>query len=356
MKKLGLIVAFWLALVSQPFAQQGVVGFGSFVLLPNSPIIDLNFVSNQYLGGGPSGLTNTRSTTATDLIYTDPAGYSYNTYAAGVSVIRPGKGLLVFEARTNFLLNSAAPATQTTGTLANGTYVLWVNGSGSATMSSGTATGCGTGVSTQGNPLTFTLTGTTGTCVVTVAGSLNAFQLELSSAGSTPTSFIVTTGTTATRNADVISLTAPPAFGSAYSIYGQGLPFAPITYTLAQTLISIDDGTTANRAYLVRVATTAISSAGLFSGGVQGMNSVGLAWGQNTLSKFAAAFTAGAQNSAFAGNLLGAASGASLPVSPTTFHIGCRAVGDQIWNGIITRIAYYSSALNTTQLASVTAP
>ena len=66
-------------------------------------------------------------------------------------------------------------------------------------MSAGTATGCGTGVATNGTPVSFTTSGTAGTCIVTVAGSLNAFQLEKSAYG---TSFIITGAATGTRAID----------------------------------------------------------------------------------------------------------------------------------------------------------
>lgn len=166
--------------------------------------IDLDFANGLYFGCAtpPTDcLSITRASNATDLVPASASGYAYNTYGSNAMAISPTFGLYIFEARTNFLLNSAAPATQTTGSLANGTYTLWVNGSGTATMSAGTATGCGTGAASQGTPVNFTTSGTAGTCVVTVGGSLNAFQLELGSFG---TSFIVTTGATATRAADVL--------------------------------------------------------------------------------------------------------------------------------------------------------
>jgi hypothetical protein len=168
--------------------------------------VDLNFSISQYYGCSLSScLSLTRASSKTNLLPTSASGYAYSTFGSGVLAITSGLGVLIEEARTNQLLNSTAPATQTTASLATGTYTLWVNGSGSATMSSGTGTGCGTGAASQGTVVTFTIT-VTGTCTVTVAGSLNAFQLELGNVGS---SFIVTTGTTATRAADNV------AFGGA---------------------------------------------------------------------------------------------------------------------------------------------
>jgi hypothetical protein len=159
----------------------------------------MDLLHGLYFGCLPVNcLSVTRASNATDLLPTSASGYAYNTYGSNVLAISPGVGLLVFEARTNQLLNSATPATQTTGALAATAQTLWVNGSGSAVLSNGTATGCA-GTATNGSPVTFTPTA--GTCTVTVTGSLNAFQLE---AGSFGTSFIVTAGATATRAADLI--------------------------------------------------------------------------------------------------------------------------------------------------------
>ena len=206
----------WLAiLISQVWAQLPFMIFIDSAVPP--PTIDLNFLAQTQFGCGQSSttfggcLTAVRSTTnATNLLPTYPTNYGYTTFPANTLRLDTA-GLLIEEARTNQLLNSTAPATQTTGSLANATYQLWVNGAGSATMSAGTATGCGTGTATQGFPVTFTTTGTAGTCVVTVTGTLYAFQLEsvgTENAQSGGTSLIVTTGSTGTRNADEVSTTS----------------------------------------------------------------------------------------------------------------------------------------------------
>jgi hypothetical protein len=154
--------------------------------LPLVGATDLNFQTGVYYGCGNTiateCLTPSNTTGGTDLLPSSASGASFNTFAANTLRITPGLGLLVEQAHTNYLANSGAPATQTTPSLGTGTYILWVNGSGSATMSAGTATGCGTSASTQGTKVTVTIT-VAGTCVVTVAGSLNEFQLENDSTG-----------------------------------------------------------------------------------------------------------------------------------------------------------------------------
>ena len=106
-----------------------------------------------------------------------------------------------------YLLNSGVPATQTTGSLGTGDYVLWQNGEGSSTLSAGTATISTTGAATDGSPLTFTVTGA-GTVTITVAGVPDEFQLE---GGSVPTSFILSAGSTVTRDATSFDVTPTPA-------------------------------------------------------------------------------------------------------------------------------------------------
>lgn len=110
-------------------------------------------------------------------------------------------GLLIEDARTNNLINSSAPATQTTASLATGNYTLWVEGSGSALASAGSATITGAASATQNNSDMFTVT-VAGTVTVTVTGSLTKFQLEL---GNSPSSFILTAGVAATRAQDLVT-------------------------------------------------------------------------------------------------------------------------------------------------------
>lgn len=182
-----------------------LTGAGSSVpswVLPGASV-DLNFANGQYFGGTLASLLSiTRASNATDLLPSSASGYAYNTYSSNVLAISPTFGLLIFEARTNLLLNSTAPATQTTASLGTGTYTLWGNGSGSVLASGGTATITGAASATNGSPNTFTVT-VAGTVTVTITGSLNAFQLELGAFG---TSFIVTAGATATRAADSIQI------------------------------------------------------------------------------------------------------------------------------------------------------
>ncbi len=201
---------------------------------------------------------------ATDSIYTDAAGSSYNTF--GTDVVRlTYRGVLREPARTNRLLLSNVPVTQTTASLATGTYVLWVIGTGSATSSAVTATGTGFGAATAGVPNVIVLTGA-GTVLVTVAGSVDRFQLEL---GSVPSSFIQTAASTATRAVDIL--------------YATGVQMPSYTFTLAvkETYFGIQE--TVSRYNMALATSDGVTRAGINIGANTSFPSLTLIGGGNTV-------------------------------------------------------------------------
>ena len=124
-----------------------------------------------------------------------PTGASQGT--AGVL-----RGLLVEEGNNNWLLNSGAPATQTTASLALGIYTLWMDGTGSVSVAGTSAVITGGGTAIAGSPVTFTVT-TAGTVTVTVTGSPTRFQLENQLSRS---SYIATAGTAGIRQVDNLTM------------------------------------------------------------------------------------------------------------------------------------------------------
>ena len=329
------------------FTSNSTSGVPSWVLSGASP--DIDFYDNRAWNGTAlvtpaSLLTVVRAQTSnytTNLVPTSASGFAYTTFAANTARITVNLGLLVEEGRTNLLLNSTVPVTQTTASLANGTYTLWVNGAGSATSSAGTATGSGFGAASQGSPNTFVLTGTAGTVTITVSGSLNAFQLELNpgtvSAG---TSLIITGASTQARAADVVTLTNPPVPGAAFTIYGSGIPLAATNYTVNQFLADWTDSSTNDRIDLLRVITSGLAQFRMFSQGTGGNPAPGGVWAANAAMKLANAFNGSTATGAAAGSITGTGSSLSAPAAFTIFNIGNQNSGN-FFNGYIERIALW---------------
>ena len=175
---------------------------GVRITSPPGVTLDLSFMTPGTLD---PRITFTRASTAT---YFDAAGtlqtaavnaprWDYNPSTHALN------GLLIEEARTNLLLNSATLGTQSVAVTAQA-YTLSFYGTGTVTKS-GTATGAlvGTGA-TQRVSQVFTPTAGTLTCTVT--GTVTNAQLE---AGTFATSPIVTTAASVTRAIDVCQM--PPA-------------------------------------------------------------------------------------------------------------------------------------------------
>lgn len=329
--------------------QSGGSGSSKF---PGSTI-DLNFTNGQYFGvtGSPATfLTTTRASNKTNLFPTSVSGFAYSTFTNNVPAITSGSGLSVEEARTNVLLNSAAPVTQTTASLGTGVYTLWVNGSGSATSSAGSATITGAGAATNGTPNVFTVT-VAGTVTITVSGSLNAFQCELGTWG---TSLIVTAGATATRAADVITLTSPPAFGAATSLFAQFTPQAPVAFVNPQFAIQADDGTNTNRIFLRRESATGFATWRGIGG--TGWNVSNNSQAVNIRSKIAGAAVAGDQAGYSTGGIsLGTAAAAVMPATETVVRVGSEATNITQLNGFLERIAIWpTTRISNTTLQTIT--
>lgn len=150
-------------------------------------------------------------------------------------------------ARTNRFWNSDAPATQTQSIPA-GTYCLWVEGSGSITLSGGP-----TGTATEGNPVVFTLASTT-SVTFTVSGSLTVAQCEN---GKAPSSFILTAGANVARGSERLSVALPDSvvrdatfYGDLYELGDSGFGNDGIFHvglsTTATPYWRVETGTTSN--------------------------------------------------------------------------------------------------------------
>ena len=252
-------------------------------------------------------------------------------------------GLLVEEARTNVLLNSATLSTQSV-TVAAAANTLSFYGTGTVTL---------TGVSTAGplvgtganNRVSLTFTPTVGVLILTVSGSVTNAQLE---AGAFATSYIPTVAATVTRAADVASITGTN-FSSWYN-QTEGTVFMgylPIGLRTSYPL-SIDDGTTnnfigfgfdsgANR--FARIDTGGVTQASI----TQGLVSVG------SESKGALAFAINNVAASFNGTVPTADTSATIP---TVDRVRLHALGGSTtfaFNGTIKRLVYWGQRLPNLQ-------
>lgn len=338
-------------------------GVPSWVLDPGVvPLIDMDFRRALYFGLTPSGLTCTRASQGTDLLPTSASGASFNTYANLIPRISPGVGLIPEESRTNNLLNSTVPITQTTASLGAATYTLWVNGSGTATPSAGTATITGAAAASQGSPNTFTVT-VAGTVVITVAGSLSAFQLET---GSFPTSLIVTAGVTANRAQDAImlpsALFASFAQGSVCLEWGGPLGYGPITGTRnnRDVFCARQDGNNQ-----IRLCVADANAASSPPQGVRSVGGTGVALTATnpvvaaTTYKMAMSWDAVGTRAAFTSSLksgLATDSTALGGINPTAgIRLGSNPGGGEEVNEILRRFTYWPSSLPGAALQALVA-
>ena len=331
------------------------------ILYPNPTTIP-TFCGDVPLGPAPSldlpltgptldpRITFTRASTAT---YFDATG-TLQTAAANTPrfdydpVAHAPRGLLIEEARTNLLLNSAVLSTQSVTTTAVATTLSFY-GTGTITKS-GTATGALVGAGAFPARATQTFTPTAGTLTLTVSGSVLDAQLE---AGSS-TSYIPTAGAAATRAADVATMPTAAWFNAAQgTLVAEGvLPFANATRT--SYWANLSDGTTANTISLYVSATAQNVAALTVASSLNGSN--GIAAPLGTVNKSAIAYTAGANLNAFNGasDPSGTLGASAVPSGIARLDFGNRPDAARALDGWVRRVSYWSRTLSNAELQQVT--
>lgn len=324
------------------------------------PTFARNFAATRTLnnGIGPA-ITFSRGSVGT---YFDQTG-TLQTASSGVPrfdhdpVTRTSRGLLIEEARTNLVLNSATGNSQTITVTSGSSYTISFYGTGSVTMTGAYAgTLNGTGTFPTRTSLTFTAA-TAALVISTITGTVQNIQLEL---GSFPTSYIPTTTAAVTRNADLAQVT-----GNAFqSFYNQtaGTFVAGIRRALpvgagppAPRIVDVVSLNGDHQIFLGRgsqVTIVVINS----SGGDFYRQLIGPFYPENnSLLNFCLAYQS--SNGVGASNqILGTPTnnGNILNTSMTSMVLGDNGTGNRCLQGCISSVAYYPRRLNDQQLIALT--
>ena len=264
-------------------------------------------------------------------------------------------GLLIEDNSTNILLNSATLSTQSVTTTAT-TYTLSFYGTGTIALS-GTYTGSLVGSGAFPTRSTLTFTATAGTLTLTVSGTVSYAQLETKLFA---TSYITTTGATATRIQEVATL----PLGSWYNASAFSLLIECQKNTSADTgyssPVGLNDGSASHRSeFYVSPSTASLHLDAPTSGGAD------ITAGTYTLStpyKAAGAITG---TSTTTGTMAASLNGATAVTGTNTNldsalytrmnigFIGSTGAPGNYMNGWIQRIAYYNVAFSNTQLQAM---
>lgn len=312
------------------------------------PTLDLNFALTKSLD---PRITFTRASSGS---YFDANG---NIQIASTNTPRfdhnpvtgESLGLLIEEQRTNLLLNSTTLSTQSV-TVTNVAHTLSFYGTGTIVLSGAhSATVNGSGVFPTRTILTFTPSA--GSLTLTVSGTVQYAQLGV---GNFATSWIPTTGATATRAADVATVTGTN-FSSWYN-QSEGTFFVDINSaqnSASNFAISCNDNTANNRFSLFLESSPNLRAlmlrntlgAGLLSTATANTYSLGR-------NKLAIGYSTGASLILNNGSVVISASYNAPAVSQ--LQLG-NQFGTSFLNGHLRRIAYFNRRLPSSELQLLTA-
>lgn len=250
------------------------------------------------------------------------------------------KGLLIEESRTNSLLNTDLLSTQIV-TVTAAVRTLSFYGTGSVTLS-GAHTAVVSGAGAYPTRTTYSFTPTAGALTLTVAGTVQFAQLE---AGAFATSYIPTTITALTRNADVATMTGTN-FSSWFNasegtFAAKGTRFAT---GLVTNILGVSDGTSSNRLRFYQETNNRITFNSSVVGTVttgNGAAAYGVA-GAYSSNGIAVACNGGSVASSVAG---------AVPTGITSMDIGRNSPAAAVTlNGWLQSIRYWPQRLTNSEL------
>jgi len=308
------------------------------------PTLDLNFTQTKQLD---PRITFSRSSSGT---YFDNTGVLRTARANQARfdhdpVTGESLGLLVEEARSNLLLNSGTLATQSVTVTATA-YWLSFYGTGSITLSGASTAGPLVGTGTN-DRVVLGFTPTAGTLTLSVAGTVTNAQLE---AGSFPTSYIPTAGSTVTRAADVAQITGTN-FSGWYNQSEGTIATDLIPSTVGSLAIwTVSDGTTSER-MLSYTGTT--FSFYVQDGGVSQVQYDAGGYTAGVPRKAASAFATNNFNYARDGVVNTTDTSGSLP-TVDRLQLMAGHSGGQIQSGHLRRFTFYPVRLSDATLRALT--
>lgn len=332
------------------------VGRGSNLIYSQAgmPSLDLRFAETKSLNDFISStnlITFTRASNATfvgsdgliQTATTDVPRFDHNP-ATGESL-----GLLVEEQRVNLLLNSETLATQTV-TVTAAARTLSFYGTGSVVLSGAhSATVNGTGAYPTRTTLTFTPSA--GSLTLTVSGTVQYANLE---AGAFATSWIPTTGSTATRSADVASIT-----GSNFSSWyrqDEGTIFNRFSTTSATgSPLSIDAGLASDRLAFGMNGSNTLFRCRSIVGGVAQCDFNLTAAAFPSANSFAFSYKADDFAATVNAGALSTNTSGTVP-STNVLKVGRNVDGSFPLNGHIQRLTYWPTRLSNATLQTITQP
>src|SRR5215471_2924491 len=161
-------------------------------------------------------------------------------------------------------------------------------------------------------------------------------QLEL---GAFATSPIRTTSTAVARSQDVVTMTSPPAFGVAYTLFAKGTPYAPLVTAIPQNIVeaSLDGG---NRTGVWRNQSNGNCQGLVVFSSANQLNVSFGAWNPGVSAKTAVAAQSGDQAAVRDGGTVQTAAVSGVPV-PTVVNIGTRQANGSPFDGYVERVALW---------------
>ena len=312
------------------------------------PLHYWDFTTNRALfaGNDVGGVASTPGWSfarASDGTYYNADG-TVSTFSSGA--LRIGsRGLLIEEGRTNLFLNSAIGGTQTVTLLTGNFYALNFRGTGTITLS-GAFVGSlvGTGAN---NIVSLVFLTTTTSLTLTVTGSCTEVMLEF---GLGPSSWIPTTGASASRNSEVLTVSSPGVdfpltlFLEYERAFDSGAPV---------TLFRVDDGTINERAVL-GINGSDVTRVIAVDGGVTQADVMLGTLVINTIYKQAGAFATNRVQNCLNGTLGTEDTVATMPATPSVIRFGSGETGLTQPFVYIRRAAIFNTALSDAQLQAVT--